>query len=52
MPLTEDAPAVFMFLPHREKEMQALVASCPGGETKTFISKAGRKGLSGVQRDG
>ena len=49
VPLTEDAPAVFMFLPHREKEMQSLVASCPGGETKTFISKAGRKGLNGVQ---
>jgi 4-amino-4-deoxy-L-arabinose transferase-like glycosyltransferase len=45
-----DAPAVFMFLPHREKEVAALVASCPGGETKTFISKAGRKGLSGVQK--
>ncbi len=49
VPLTEDAPAVFMFLPHRENEMAALVASCPGGETKTFISKAGRKGLNGVQ---
>jgi len=49
VPLTGESPAVFMFLPQREDEMAALVASCPGGETKTFISKAGRKGLNGVQ---
>jgi len=50
VPLTGDAPAVFFFMPHRDAEIQPLVASCPGGELKTFISKAGRKGLNGVQR--
>jgi 4-amino-4-deoxy-L-arabinose transferase-like glycosyltransferase len=49
VPLTGDAPAVFLFMPHRDADIEPLVASCPGGETKTFISKAGRKGLSGVQ---
>jgi len=50
LPLTGDTPAVFLFLPHREKELQPLLDSCPGGETKTFISKAGRKGLNGIQK--
>jgi hypothetical protein len=47
---TGEAPAVFLFMPHRDSEIEPLVASCPGGETKTFISKAGRKGLNGMQR--
>jgi 4-amino-4-deoxy-L-arabinose transferase-like glycosyltransferase len=49
LPLSGEAPALFMFLPHRQDEMAALIDSCPGGEVKTFISKAGRKGLNGVQ---
>ena len=47
--LEGDAPAVFMFLPHREKELQPLMNSCPGGEVKTFILKAGRRGINGIQ---
>ena len=50
VPLTGDAPAVFLFMPHRQAEMEPLIESCPGGETKTFISKAGRKGLNGIQK--
>jgi hypothetical protein len=47
----EEAPTVFFFMPHRDAEIEPLVASCPGGELKTFISKAGRKGLNGVQSE-
>jgi len=47
----EAAPTVFFFMPHRDAEIEPLVASCPGGELKTFISKAGRKGLNGVQSE-
>jgi hypothetical protein len=46
-----DAPATFMFLPHRENEIQSLVASCPGGELRTFIMPAGRHGLQGIQNE-
>ena len=49
-PVVADAPAVFLFMPHRQAEMEPLIESCPGGETKTFISKAGRKGLNGIQK--
>jgi len=45
-----DAPATFMFMTHREAELQPLINSCPGGEVKTFILKAGRHGLNGVQK--
>jgi hypothetical protein len=47
--VSDEAPAVFMFLPHRESEMQPLIDSCPGGEFRTFIMPAGRHGLQGVQ---
>ncbi len=46
-----DAPATFMFLPHRENDIQPLVASCPGGELRTFIMPAGRHGLQGIQNE-
>ena len=44
-----ETPAVFMFLPHRLAEMQALMDSCPGGEFRTFDMPAGRHGLQGIQ---
>ena len=37
--LAGDAPAVFMFLPHRDGEMQPLMDSCPGGEFRTFTAR-------------
>jgi 4-amino-4-deoxy-L-arabinose transferase-like glycosyltransferase len=45
-----DAPSVFMFMSHREEEIQPLMDSCPGGEIKTFIIKAGRHGINGIQK--
>jgi len=48
--LTGEAPAVFMFLPHRQSELQPMADSCPGGELRTFIMPAGRHGLQGVQK--
>jgi 4-amino-4-deoxy-L-arabinose transferase-like glycosyltransferase len=48
-PLDGDAPAAFMFMDHRQSEIQPLIDSCPGGELKTFIIKAGRHGINGVQ---
>lgn len=49
VPLTGNAPSVFMFMSHRQDELQPLIDSCPGGELKTFIIPAGRHGLSGIQ---
>ncbi len=45
----DDAPAAFMFMAHRQNELQPLMDSCPGGEVTTFILKAGRHGINGVQ---
>jgi 4-amino-4-deoxy-L-arabinose transferase-like glycosyltransferase len=47
--VADETPAVFMFLPHRESEMQPLMDSCPGGEFRVFIMPGGRHGLQGVQ---
>ena len=44
-----DAPATFMLMKHRQDELQPLMGSCPGGELKTFILKAERHGINGVQ---
>jgi len=48
--LTGEAPATFMFMSHREAEIQPLIDSCPGGELKTFFIPAGRHGLNGIQK--
>ena len=48
--LSGGAPVVFMFLPHRESELQPVIDSCAGGELRTFIMPAGRHGLQGVQK--
>jgi 4-amino-4-deoxy-L-arabinose transferase-like glycosyltransferase len=45
-----DSPAAFMLMRHRQAELQPLIDSCPGGETKTFILKAGRRGINGIQK--
>jgi 4-amino-4-deoxy-L-arabinose transferase-like glycosyltransferase len=44
-----EAPAVFIFLPHRwNQEMSPLMQSCPGGEVKAFTTPAGRAGSDGL----
>jgi len=45
-----DAPTAFMLMTHRQSELQPLIDSCPGGELKTFVLLAGRRGINGVQR--
>jgi len=45
-----DSPVAFMLMRHRQAELQPLIDSCPGGEVKTFVLKAGRRGINGVQK--
>jgi len=49
VPLEGEAPAVFIFLPHRDAELPPVVAQCPGGELVTYSTPAGRAGISGMQ---
>lgn len=38
-PPDEPAPAVFLFMPHRAKEMDAVREACPGGEVDALVWK-------------